>query len=64
MTASYACWPGRPVASLHGSRRDRACDKEIPIARRVQSLAALWLPFPGPQVADAMNLTVVGSYGS
>ena len=62
MTASYAYWPGRPVASLHGSGRDRACDKEIPIARRVQSLATLSLP--GPQLADAMNLTVVGSYGS
>ena len=62
MTASYACWPGRPVASLHGSGRVRACDKEIFIARRVPSPAALSLP--GPQLADAMNLTVVGSYGS
>jgi hypothetical protein len=64
VTASYACWPGRPVASLHGSGRDRVGDKEITIARRVPSPAALWLPFPGPQLADAMNLTVVGSYGS
>lgn len=64
MTASYACWPGRPVASLHGSGRNRACDKEITIAQRVPSLAALWLPFPGPQLDDATNLTVVGSYGS
>lgn len=62
MTASDAYWPGRPVASLHGNGRDRACDKEIPIARRVQSLATLGLPFPGPQLAHAMNMTVVGSY--
>lgn len=64
MTASDAYWPGRPVASLHGSGRDSVCDKEIPIARRVQSLAALGLPFPGPWLADVTNMTVVGSYDS
>lgn len=64
MTGSDAYWLGNPVAPLHGSGRDRVCDKAIPIARRVQSLATLWLPFPGPQLADAMNMTVVGSYDS
>lgn len=64
MTASDAHWPGRPVASLHGSGRDSVCDKEIPIARRVQSLATLGLPFPGPRLADAMSMTAVGSYDS
>ena len=64
MTTSDAYWPGRPVASLHGSGRDSVCDKGIPIARGVQSLATLGLPFPGPRLADAMNMTVVGSYDS